>query len=220
MRTFGVVSVLAVLVTAGSALATDLVTMPLGNRAPVQGWEVDGIYVATDAGPLGPDYTVFLEGYYQATPEIEVGFIHVKPEGVDSQTEVSAAYSILLETAEKPAVIVGAYNLLGSDWGASDDISPYVMAAKTLRLPKLGPPSFSDPVIRAHLGYGTEYHGDALFGAVQALLTPNIGAIVLHYNDESGIAGTYIFKPGLEASVGVYADDPFVRVGAQWPLAP
>ena len=217
MRLASVV-VLLVLLVAGAAWGTDIVTMPLGNRVPVLGGQVDAIYVSQDL-PGGGDHTVFLEGYYQVTPAIEVGFIYVKPEGLDSQTEVSAAYTVLPESMLNPAVIVGAYNLLGSDWGASDNISPYVMAAKTLRVPKLGPPTPADPVIRAHLGYGTEYHGDAVFGAVQGLLTPNIGVILLHYNDDNGAAATYIFKPGLEASVGTYGGDPFLRVSAQVPFA-
>lgn len=215
MRLASVV-VLLVLLVGGAAWGTDIVTMPLGNRAPVLGGQVDAIYVMPD---VGPDSVTFVEGYYQVTQAIEVGFIYMKPEGFDSQTEVSAAYTVLPESMLNPAVIVGAYNLLGSDWGASDNISPYVMAAKTLRVPKLGPPTPADPVIRAHLGYGTEYHGDAVFGAVQGLLTPNIGVILLHYNDENGAAATYIFKPGLEASVGTYGGDPFLRVSAQVPFA-
>ena len=210
----GAVLALAVLLTAGTALATDLVTMPLGNRAPVLGGEADAIYVDADGTSV-----VFLEGYYQVTPAIEVGVIHVEPEAGDSQTEISAAYTVLPESMVNPAVIVGAYNLTGSDWGASDEIAPYVMAAKTLRLPKLGPPSTADPLIRAHLGYGTEYHGDTLFGAVQALLAPNIGAIVLSYQEEFGAAATYIVKPGIEVSAGVFAENPFLRVGVQFPFA-
>ena len=127
---------------------------------------------------------------------------------------------MLKETSTFPSLIVGATNILGDDWlpGAAkfaatqDDASFFAVSSFNLLVPP-GPPSWTEPLIRLHLGWGTGWHDDRLFGGAQFMLDPKYGCAILNYKNLPAYICTWKPYDWLEASVGALGGDSVYRVG-------
>lgn len=172
------------------------------------------------------DHAHVYELFVGAAKNLEVDVLHVDLQGIDKFTEVNAYYTLQPETAEKPSVVLGVTNLFGSDWLPSEDrsfgpgdytgddrLSPFVLGAYNLRVPQEGTPTLKDPLVRAHLGLGFNYHEDRLFGAVQCLATPQWGAGIFNYRGDPAYLAVYKPRPEWEVRAGWFGGDPLVSVG-------
>lgn len=172
------------------------------------------------------DHAHVYELFVGAAQNLEVDVLHVDLQGIDKFTEVNAYYTLLPETPEKPSLVLGVTNLFGSNWLPSEDrpfkpgdysgddrVSPFVLGAYNLRAPQEGPPTLKDPLIRAHLGLGFNYHEDRLFGGVQCLLTSQWGAGLFNYRGDPAYLAVYKPKPEWEVRAGWFGGDPLVSIG-------
>jgi hypothetical protein len=141
--------------------------------------------------------------YVGLTDQIELDLHRYDPDGDKSSVLVNASFSLMRETLTMPDIVVGARNIFQDKttdyplWD-SNDRSYFLCVAKTLGLPASGPPM--PPFVRVHLSLGKDdpsllgqnRHG-GLFGGLQAMLTPVIGAILL--NDGQDIISGLTYTP-------------------------
>jgi hypothetical protein len=217
---------LSLLGIALAAHAGDVVSMPTGNVVQPNHAEFNYIFWNLEKVGNVRDHAHVYELFVGAAQNLEVDLLHVDLQGIDKFTEVNAYYTLQPETPAKPSLVLGVTNLFGSDWLPSEDrpfkpgdytgddrLSPFVLGAYNLRAPQDGPPTPKDPLIRAHLGLGFNYHEDRLFGAVQCLLTPQWGAGIFNYRGNPAYLAVYKPKPEWEVRAGWFGGDPLVSVG-------
>jgi hypothetical protein len=123
------------------------------------------------------------------TDQLEIDLQRYDIQGADPDTIVNATVSLARETQDAPDLVVGGRNIGASTVGGvpgSDRKSWFAAMAKTLET-QYGSRFGASVVIRLHAGYGTRDHTfldedrhEGLFGGVQALLTPKVGAVALH----------------------------------------
>lgn len=223
-----------VLTLAAPSWAKDIVSMPEATMMGPGEVEMAYIYWDLDAirlGPGGPwarDYAHVGEFYIGVLPWLELDVIHVDPQGpIPGVTELNAYVRIQDETRSRPAITIGATNLTSADWlpsiermGPDGDyrVSPFIMLARTLRMPLHGPPNWDDPAIRLQLGYGWNFHEDEVFGILQFAFTPNVVAGVQYYQRDWGWLVGWQQDPGWGIHVGALAGDPYVHIRYNFSL--
>lgn len=205
------------------AFAADIVTVPTANQLKRGEMDAAYYYIGLDT-PAGAPQNVNVQTLYMGmTDRLEVDVHRYDLDLVGADTIINASWALLRETPANPDVVVGGRNILGTQVGPdprSDKRSWFVMAAKTLNLPAQGPPSI--PIIRLHAGLGTkdytllgeDRHG-GLFGGVQALLAPQVGAVALH--DGRDLITGLTFSPketGLTLKGGTFGEHWWV--GLSW----
>lgn len=213
----------ALLLTAGAAFPGDIVTVPTANQLRQGQLDVAYYYIGLDAPPGAPENVQVQTFYLGVTDKLEVDVHRYDIDLIGGDTIVNATWSLLRETPVTPDVVIGGRNILGTQVGLdprSDKTSWFVAAAKTLKLPAMGPPSI--PIIRLHAGLGTkdytllgEDRHAGIFGGVQALLTPEIGAIALH--DARDLITGLTYSPqdtGFTVKGGTFGDHWWV--GLSW----
>jgi hypothetical protein len=189
-----------VMVIAAGAFAADIVTVPTANQLKMGQTDAAYYYIGLDLPSAAPQYIQAQTAYIGLTNKVELDVHRYQPQrGKDkSSTVVNSTYLLLSETAVTPAVVVGVRNLAGEKTTNNPTIdskkrSWYISAAKNITpmLPN-GPVL---PLIRIHASFGTadntllgEKRHEGLFGGVQALLTPKVGAIAL-YDGQDTITG-------------------------------
>ena len=208
----------------GAAWAGDIVAMPTGNMVPEGQYEAHYIYWDTNAIPTPGgqvlEHINVLEFFYGATDKVEVDFLSVCPQGLDSVQELNLYYKVRDEAFQKPSLIVGATNLTGEDWLPSTDrpggdarVSPFVLGACNIMVPKGGPPSLRSPLVRLHLGYGINFHEDEPFGGVQILVHPGLGAGIFNYQSQPVYLVACMPTPEIEIHLGWGQGNPLVHLG-------
>lgn len=213
----------ALLLTAGAAFPGDIVTVPTANQLGQGQMDAAYYYIGLDAPPGAPENVQVQTYYLGLTDKLEVDVHRYDIDLVGGDTIVNATWALLRETPVTPDVVVGGRNILGTQVGLdprSDKTSWFVTAAKTLKLPAMGPPTI--PIIRLHAGLGTkdytllgEDRHAGIFGGVQALLTPEIGAIALH--DARDLITGLTYSPqdtGFTVKGGTFGDHWWV--GLSW----
>ena len=225
-----VVGLLAVAII--PALAGDVVSMPTGNMVKPNNVEFNYIYWdLPDGAHHGPGLSHVGEAFVGVCDrlELDVDYVHMT-DGFPLQlppvsfkkdvTEVNAYFRVFDETAEHPSLIIGATNLTAGTFLPSADrplgddrVSPFAIGAYNIHVPKAGPPTWSDPVVRLHLGYGTGYHDDQFFGGAQVLFTPQIGAAWFNYTGQNAVVGVYNFSSKIQARVGRFYQGTFASLG-------
>jgi len=216
------IAIVGVALWAWPALAGDIVTMPTANQVGAGDVDLAQYYINYDYPPGYPEFVYFTTMYVGVTDRIEIDAIYADADKVPSQTILNATVLVASERKGDYAdVVVGIRDLSNVMQrlfgpGAGFEPGPFVAAAKTLN-PPAGPPTAADcPIWRLHLGVGQELglatdpgnmndHG--LFGGIQALVTPTVGAIAL-WDGTDHIAGlTYTPDPkGPTYKGGVFGD--------------
>ena len=204
MRTIIVLIVAAALLTVCAlGYAADIVTMPTANQLKAGQVDVAYYFINLDLPPQAPQFLHAQTVYVGVTDELELDFHRYDPEASKDMTWVSvnASLAIQRETVTKPDIVIGGRNIFGDQTtlgpaAPANKRSYFLCFAKTLNLPPAGPPK--PPFVRLHLSAGTDdpsilgedRHG-GLFGGIQALLTPEIGAIALHDGQDAILGITY-----------------------------
>ena len=207
-----VVAVTAALMLAAPSFAGDIVSMPTGNVVQPGNIELNGIYwsIPSPAG-LGESTSVgeLFVGVYD---RLELDVLYADVDGLDSFTEVNGYLTLVKETASHPSLIVGATNLAEDDWLAgSDQASVFVLSSYNLAAPPV--PSWSTPLVRAHVGWGDEFHGQKVFVGIQVKASPQLGAAWTYYRHKPGWMATYAPLDWLELTAGTIGGDAFYRAG-------
>jgi hypothetical protein len=211
--------IVALLVVFTAAWAKDIVSMPeVDMMGPGQ---VEAAYIYwRNPGGFGLSHANVGELFVGLNKwaEIDVDHVRLSDKGPMGQnvTEVNAYFKVCSEVpGARPAVTVGATNILRSTWlpsservvpNGDDRISPFAVVAYTLHAPE-GPPSWRDIAVRLQVGYGTNYHEDQLFGILQAAFTPNIFAGIQHYQGVPGYLVGWNSGKGWAVAVGTLGGD-------------
>ncbi len=209
------VAAAAVLLLGSVAFCGDVATVPMGNLMPDTNIEYNYIFVQ----PQGGAPVHWAEVFYGIEDRLEIGFHAVQPAGGPLSIEMTANWTAITETDDRPSVNIGFYNPNGANIGGSTLFSPYIVAAYNIR-EQHGPPHFSDPIIRGHLGYGWGRHGNMFFGAIQAQVGHRLGLVVANYQGRMMYAAniTVGHTHPVQITPGVLNGAPFLRLGYQREL--
>lgn len=188
-----------VLIVQQMVLGSSIITMPTADVAPPGLINLAAYAVNFDGStPLGDtSMTVYIA--YAAIAknlELEANVYDYNNSGFKQDFFV-LTYKVAEQTATMPQISVGVKNLngemLGNDDDPFDDAPTYFVAAvKVLSGPAPGEPF--KPVVRLHVGLGTNYH-EGLFGGLQALVTPQLGLAALNDANDTLLAATYKPSP-------------------------
>lgn len=205
-----------------SSFANDIVTMPTANQMKKGTFEIAYYHVDLDFPPGAPSTAEIQTIDMGITDDLELNVNRYDIDAVGNSTIINASMLLMPESAKMPNVVIGARNLGGALVGGapkSDKTSWYVAAAKTLNPPVQGPPKC--PLVRLHVGFGTDDYsvlGEArhggLFGGVQALLAPEIGAVVAHDSTDLITCLTYMPSSSMQVRTGWLGDHWFL--GLSW----
>lgn len=200
IRVCGLTLVFCLLVI--SAFAADIVTVPTANQLKAGQMDIAYYYIGLDNPSGAPQNVQAQTLYVGVTDRIELDLHRYDIDLLGDDIIVNASVALMRETLVTPDIVIGGRNIGGTEVGGvpgSDKRSYFLCAAKTLNLPADGPPE--PPIIRIHAGLGTKDHtllGEdrhkGIFGGVQALLTPNIGLVVLHDSQDLITGLTYTPK--------------------------
>jgi len=210
--------VIAVLMIAGCAVADDIVTMPTANTMKAGQVDVAAYYLKLDTPGNQPQHVNYETVYVGLTDRLELD-AHIAAVDKDrTSTVLVGSVKLLAETQKLPDLVIGCRNLLGEQTtnnpalaGKSEDRSYFVSAAKTFFM---NPNQPGPPLVRAHLSLGTadwtllgEKRHQGVFGGLQFLFRPDIGAIV--ENDGQDTITGLAFMPkntGLTIKGGTFGD--------------
>ena len=209
------------------APAGDIVTMQTANQMGPGEVDVAQYYITFDYPPGLPEHAALTTMYVGVTDRIELDVWYIDAdEGFANVTVLNATGLLLSERKGDCADVVVGVRDIGDDleqmFGPDFDRGLFVAAAKTLN-PPAGPPSRANtPIWRLHLGVGREVgfatdlddmNKGGLFGGVQALVTPEIGAIALWDGTDDIIGVTYTPDPkGPTYKAGVFGDHMWLGV--------
>jgi len=202
---------------AAACQAGDVVGMPTADTVKPGNFEYNFIYVDLNQPPLAkamgaPECMLVNECFFGVTDWLELDVDVFDPEGSMGDAELNAYVTAVKETNDHPSLIVGAYNMLGTDFLGNDEISPFLVSGYTFHKPK-GKPSFKDPVLRAYLGWGSGQHRSNMFGGLKFLIHPKVGGAVLSYNRATAFIGVYRPYPWLELRAGSLGGDDWYSFG-------
>jgi hypothetical protein len=216
-------SAMMLLGTAGITFGADIVTVPTANQLRQGQADAAYYFIGLDLPPGAPDNVQVQTAYLGLTDRIEIDLHRYDIDTAGDATIINASVLLRAETPVTPDIVIGGRNIGGSEVGGdpeSDKASWYIAAAKTLKLPAVGPPTL--PIIRLHAALGTKDHtllGEdrhkGLFGGVQMLFTPEIGLVALHDSQDLITGLTYTPEnTGLTLKGGTYGDHWWV--GISW----
>lgn len=216
--------IVALLMVAGCAIADDIVTMPTANQLKAGEVDLAAYYLKLDLpNNLGaPQFVNYQTLYMGLTDKIELDAHRADVDRDRDATVFVGSYKLLGETQKIPDLVVGCRNLTGTATSnnnpgdmnikeKSEGRSYFVSAAKTFFA---NPNKPGPPLVRAHLSLGTgdwtllgkERH-DGLFGGLQFLLRPDIGAVIENDGQDTITGLTYMPKnTGLTIKGGGFGD--------------
>jgi len=214
-----VVVLLVALTTMSAAYAADIVTVPTANQLKAGEVDVAYYHLSLDLPAPAPQSLEAQTLYVGLTDRIEVDAHRYDPEKDSDKTStiLNASVLVMPETATSPALVIGGRNLTGEKTTNNPAVdskkrSWFISAAKNVTPMLEGGPKL--PLVRLHLSLGTkdytllgeDRHG-GLFGGVQALLTPEIGAVGLYDGQDliTGLTFTPRGKP-LTLKGGTFGD--------------
>lgn len=210
--------VIAVTLVAAPSFAGDIVFTPTGNMVKDGAFEFNYILWSFD-NPPGPDHMSIYEFFFGLDEHLEIDIDILSPDPGTAEGTVNVYVPVILETPNRPSLIIGTYNLFANGLPLGpvpdDRVSPFVLTAYNLHAPD-GPPSLKDPLLRAHLGYGWGLHDMTPFGGLQFLVDPHFGGAVLNHSGDPAYMATFIPCPekhDWEITIGTLAGEEFYRVG-------
>jgi len=212
--------VIALMMVAGYVMADDIVTMPTANQLKAGQVDVAAYYLKLDmpnAGPHpAPQFVNYQTLYVGLTDRIELDAHRADVNRDRDATVLVGSFKLLGETQTVPDLVVGCRNLLGTATtdnpaikGKSEDRSYFVSAAKTFFANPMKP---GPPLVRAHLSLGTadwtllgEKRHEGLFGGLQFLFRPDIGAVLENDGQDTITGLTFMPKnTGLTIKGGTF----------------
>ncbi|MCE5218294.1 hypothetical protein LLH03_14820 [bacterium] len=212
------VAILALALTA-PVFAGDIIAMPTGNTVAPKDIELNAIWWKQPPSGTSGDILVG-EAFFGVMDRVELDVLYADVRDAESVTEVNAYVTLLKETPKTPSFIVGCTNVTGADWlggtkfgGPSDNDDPSFFAVSSYNLAAPAVPSFKTPMIRLHLGWGNNWHGDELFGGVQFKVYPNFGGAILNYQSNPAYMLTWQPCKTMEVTGGTNGGETFFRVG-------
>jgi hypothetical protein len=216
---------LLALFAAAPLYAMDSLNMPTGNAMAPESSEANFIYInmsqkRSPAGEVKVDDLRYYKIFSGITDRLQFDVDHLDIKHAGDYTEANVYYTVLKERADRPKIAIGATNITSEDWiGGSDfggnpdydDISPFVVAAKTvLKSPK---PSLENPIVRLHMGYGDNFHDEEIFGQVQMKLHPRFGVMAQTYKSMPTYGATFQAAEDFQVSAGTMDGNVFYRAG-------
>ncbi len=215
MRYLFLVTALAML--CGCAWADDIVTMPTANQ--LKGGEVDlaAYYIGLDMPAAAPQHIQYQTVYVGVTDWLEIDAHHATVDKDEESTVLVGSVKLLSESPTTPDLVAGIRNLTGEPTtksplrGKSEDRSYFLAAAKTFFFNPAAP---GPPLVRVHLGLGTEdwtlfneKRHEGLFGGLQFLFRPDLGAVIQDDGQDLITGLTYMpVGTGLTLKGGTYGD--------------
>lgn len=206
---------------AGAAFAGDIVTVPTANQVKAGEVDVAGYYLFLDFDK-GPQFCRVQTLYVGVTDRIELDAHRYNLDTVKPETVWIASYKLLSQGAEYPVdLVVGARDFadrIGHP-ALPHEVSYYLSAARTMNPPAPGTaPVF--PIVRLHLSVGTEdptllgeERHEGIFGGVQALVTPQIGVVLLHDGQDLVTGVTYTYGPKWPTiKAGTFGDHTWIGI--------
>jgi hypothetical protein len=189
MKTLYLVLALLFVISLGaSSWAADIVSMPTANQMKAGEVDTANYYFFLNFDKPMPQFARVQTLYVGLTNNLEIDAHRYDLDRVPSATLWIASYKLLSENQKQPDLVIGAKDIADREFNPviPHKTSYYISAAKTLNPPAPGcAPKL--PIWRLHVSLGTEdpsllgeTRHDGLFGGIQTLLTPQIGAIVLH----------------------------------------
>lgn len=210
--------VVALMLVAGCVVADDIVTMPTANQLKAGQIDLAAYYLGLDMPSAQPQSVNYQTLYVGLTDNLELDVHRADVDKDDTSNVIVAQYKVLSETATTPDLVFGVRNLTGESTtlnptfkGKTEDRSYYAAAAKTFFLNPMKPGA---PLVRVHLGLGTEDwtllnegRHEGLFGGLQFLVSSEVG-LVLENDGTDTITGlTYMPKnTGLTIKGGTFGD--------------
>jgi hypothetical protein len=212
-------AILLVIALGSAAFSADIVTMPTANQLKKGNIDLAYYHLWLDNPEPMPQAVNAETLYLGLTNHWELDFHAYQVDNDKDSVIGNVSYLLMHETPKQPDVVVGVRNLFGESTtnnpaleDLSADQSFFLCTAKTFM--KMTPKGPKFPIVRLHACVGTkdwtllgEERHEGLFGGVQALLAPEIGAIVL-YDGQDVITGlTYTPKSkGLTFKGGTFGD--------------
>lgn len=210
--------ILALSLLCGCAFADDIVTMPTANQLKAGEVDAAAYYLGLDLPDGAPQFVQYQTIYVGITDRFEIDAHRAMVDKDETSTVLVGSFKLLSETATLPDMVIGCRNL-GSEPATknpalrdkSANSSYFISTAKTFFF---NPKAPGAPLVRAHLSIGTpdwtllgDKRHDGVFGGLQFLLRPDLGA-VSEYDGESWITGiTYMPKnTGLTIKAGGYGE--------------
>lgn len=213
----------ALLLLASCACADDIVTMPTANQLKAGEVDVAVYYLGLDFPEGAPQHVNYQTLYVGLTDMVELDVHRADVDKGKTSTVLVGSFKLLSETATVPDLVVGIRNIGGT---ATTDDNPltgiderakskkrsyFLSGAKTFFLNPAAP---GPPLVRVHLSIGSEdwtllneKRHDGLFGGLQFLFRPEVGAVVQH--DGQDLITGITFMPrntGLTIKGGTYGD--------------
>jgi hypothetical protein len=201
-----------VLGAAAAAFAADIVTCPTANQLKAGEVDLAAYYLFLDMPSGTPQFVRVQTLYVGITDRLELDAHRYDQDLAMPETMWIASYKIASETATCPDIVLGARDLADDSGSMPHKTSYYVSAAKTLNPPAPGEaPDL--PIWRLHLSFGSadpsllgEDRHDGIFGGIQVLITPEIGAIALHDGEDVITGLTYTLPCGTVIKGGTFGD--------------
>ena len=200
-----VIAVLLLVLLASTAYCADIVTVPTANQLKARQFDIADYYLGLDNPDPQPQSLHAQTLYLGITDQLEVDIHRYDPQADRDKTSIvlNASYLVHQETATTPNVVIGVRNLAEEKTTLapvdSKKRSWYISAAKNITPMTASGPQL--PLIRLHASLGTvdntllgEKRHEGLFGGVQALLRPDIGAVAV-YDGQDLITGL-TYTPG------------------------
>jgi hypothetical protein len=214
MRKLLCLLVLGALVLALPVWAGDILATPTGNMVRANHYEFNYIYWQLNLPPGAPQAAHIFENFVGITDRFELDENIVHLQSVGDFYSTNAYYAAIPETPAHPSLILGANNLFGEDQASGDSrVSPFILSSYNILVPKGGPPSLTNPVVRLHLAYGWNDCGDYPFGGVQILIHPQFGLAAFNYQHLPAYMAAYQPTDKLALRAGWKNGTPFYSAG-------
>lgn len=209
-----VVAVILAAAVVAPVFAGDIVAMPTGNVVKPGNIELNAIYWNQPPKSGPGDYIMVGELFVGVIDRLELDVLYADVKDVDEYTEINAYLTLIKETPKRPSLVVGVTNITEDDWlGGSKDASAFVVSSFNLACPD-GPPSWTEPLVRIHAGWGDKFHGDDPIVGVQVRLDPKYGFAWTNYQRRPAYMFTYSPTKWLDLTGGTMnGGDTFYRVG-------
>jgi hypothetical protein len=193
--------------------------MPTANQLKAGEIDLAGYYFGLDMPDEAPQNVNILAVAVGLTDRIEIDAYRADVDKDKAAAVVTGYFRIFSESEDKPDLVVGCKNIFGTKTtnaslylrDKSADQSYFVCAAKTFFL---SPTAGAPPLVRLHVGlgtadwtlFGTDRH-KGLFGGLQFLIRPDIGAVI-QLDGEDLITGlSYMPRnTGLTIKGGTFGD--------------